>query len=235
MKKSKIICTIGPASSDPIMIKNMILSGMNVARLNLSHGTHESHTDYINAIKVQREKLGVPVAIMLDLKGPEIRIKSFENGVVELKEGQIFTLTTGDIIGNENIVSVTYKDLPKILSAGDRILLNDGFSELEVVSVNNYDVITRVVEGGKLSNNKSINLPNISVDMPYLSNVDKDDIKFGVEQDVDYIALSFVRTAEDVRDARAYIKKLGGNGDKIKLISKIENQQGIDNINAIIE
>lgn len=234
MKKTKIICTIGPASCDPTMIKNMILSGMNVARLNLSHGTHESHTDYINAIKVQREKLGVPVAIMLDLKGPEIRIKTFENGSIELQDGQIFTLTTGDVIGNQNIVSVTYKDLPNVLKAGDRILLNDGFSELEVLSVNNYDVITKVIEGGKLSNNKSINLPNVNIDMPYLSKVDKDDIKFGVEQDVDYIALSFVRTADDVREAKKYIRSLGGNSDQIKIISKIENQQGVDNINSII-
>ena len=228
MKKTKIICTIGPASCDPTMIKNMILSGMNVARLNLSHGTHESHTDYINAIKVQREKLGVPVAIMLDLKGPEIRIKTFENGSIELQDGQIFTLTTGDVIGNQNIVSVTYKDLPNVLKAGDRILLNDGFSELEVLSVNNYDVITKVIEGGKLSNNKSINLPNVNIDMPYLSKVDKDDIKFGVEQDVDYIALSFVRTADDVREAKKYIRSLGENSDQIKIISKIENQQGVD-------
>lgn len=234
MKKSKIVCTLGPSSNDPSMIKQMIEAGMNVARLNLSHGTHESHTDLINMVKVQREKLNKPVAIMLDLKGPEIRIKSFENGFINLEAGQIFTLTTGDIVGNQNMVSVTYKDLPKVLSAGDKILLNDGFSELEVVSVNNYDIITKVIEGGKLSNNKSINLPSVNIDMPFLNKVDKDDLAFGVQQDVDYIALSFVRTADDVKEAKKYIRSLGGNAEQIKIISKIENQQGVDNINSII-
>ncbi len=213
----------------------MILSGMNVARLNLSHGNHASHTDYINVIKVQREKLNVPVAIMLDLKGPEIRIKTFENGSVKLQTGQTFTLTTGDIIGNENIVGVTYKDLPNIVSAGDRILLNDGFSELEVVGVNQYDVITKVIEGGILSNNKSINIPNVVIDMPFLSKTDREDIKFAREQDVEYIALSFVRTAEDVITAKKFIRENGGKDKGIKIISKIENQQGVDNIDAIIE
>lgn len=234
MRKSKIVCTLGPSSNAPSMIKQMIESGMNVARLNLSHGTHETHTDLINMVKVQREKLAKPVAIMLDLKGPEIRIKTFENGFINLEAGQIFTLTTGDIIGNQNMVSVTYKDLPKVLSAGDKILLNDGFSELEVISVNNYDIITKVVEGGKLSNNKSINLPSVNIDMSFLNKVDKDDLKFGVEQDVDYVALSFVRTADDVIEAKKYIKSLGGNAEQIKIISKIENQQGVDNINSII-
>ncbi len=234
MRKSKIVCTLGPSSNEPSMIKQMIESGMNVARLNLSHGTHETHTDLINMVKVQREKLAKPVAIMLDLKGPEIRIKSFENGFINLETGQIFTLTTGDIVGNQNMVSVTYKDLPKVLSAGDKILLNDGFSELEVISVNNYDIITKVIEGGKLSNNKSINLPSVNIDMPFLNKVDKDDLKFGVEQDVDYIALSFVRTADDVKEAKKYIRSLGGNAEQIKIISKIENQQGVDNINSII-
>ena len=166
MKKSKIVCTIGPASGSPTMIKEMMMAGMNVARLNMSHGTHDIHADYINAIKVQRQKLGMPVAIMCDLKGPEIRIKEFEKGQIELEKGQVFTLTTGNVIGSKNIVSVTYKDLPNIVNEGDRILLNDGFSELEVVSMNKYDIITKVVVGGTLSNNKSINLPNIHLEMP---------------------------------------------------------------------
>ena len=189
MKKSKIVCTIGPASGSPTMIKEMIFAGMNVARLNMSHGNHDIHADYINAIKVQRQKLGMPVAIMCDLKGPEIRIKEFENGQIVLEKGQVFTLTTGNVIGSKNIVSVTYKDLPNIVNEGDRILLNDGFSELEVVSMNKYDVITKVIVGGVLSNNKSINLPNIHLEMPYLSDADKLDIKFAIENDVEYIAL----------------------------------------------
>ncbi len=235
MKKSKIICTIGPASGSPSMIKEMIKAGMNVARLNMSHGNHDIHADYINAVKVQREKLGEPVSIMCDLKGPEIRIKQFENGKVVLDNGQIFTLTTGDIIGNKNIVSVSCKELPSVLQEGDRILLNDGFVELEVVSMNKYDIVTKVLDGGEISNNKSINLPNIELDMPYLSDADKSDIKFAIENDVDYIALSFVRTADDIQEAKKFIYNNGGSDKNIKIISKIENQQGIDNINEIIK
>ena len=235
MKKAKIICTIGPASGSPAMIKEMIMAGMNVARLNMSHGTHDIHADYINAVKVQRQKLETSVAIMCDLKGPEIRIREFEKGKIELEEGQIFTLTTGNVVGNENIVSITYKELPNILNEGDRILLNDGFSELEVVSINKYDIITKVIEGGVLTNNKSINLPNIHVEMPYLSDVDKEDIRFAIQNDVDYIALSFVRTVDDIMVAKKFIRDNGGADKNIKIISKIENQQGLDNINEIIK
>lgn len=235
MKKSKIVCTIGPASGSPSMIKEMIKAGMNVARLNMSHGTHDVHADYINAVKVQRQKLQTPVAIMCDLKGPEIRIKQFENGSVELENGQVFTLTTGNVIGSKNIVSVNYKDLPNILNEGDKILLNDGFVELEVVSINKYDVITKVLDGGIISNNKSINLPNVQLEMPFLSDADKSDIKFAIENDVDYIALSFVRTADDILAVKKFIKDNGGANKNIKLISKIENQQGLDNINEIVK
>ena len=234
MKKTKIICTIGPASSDPMMIKEMIKSGMNVARLNLSHGDHNVHQDYINIIKVQREKLGEPVAILCDLRGPEFRVKKFENGKVELKKDAIFTLTTGEVSGNESIVSVSYKGIPSIVKAGDTILLNDGRVELEVISVNKYDVVTKVIVGGMLSNNKSINFPNINVDMPYLTNVDKEDIKFAIENDVEYLALSFVRSADDVVTVKKFIEDNGGKNSKIKLISKIENKSGIDNINGIL-
>lgn len=235
MKKSKIICTIGPASGSPSMVKEMIKAGMNVARLNMSHGNHDIHADYINAVKVQRQKLEEPVAIMCDLKGPEIRIKEFESGKVFLENGQVFTLTTGDIIGNKNIVSVTCKELPSVLQEGDKILLNDGFVELEVISMNKYDIITKVLDGGEISNNKSINLPNIELDMPYLSDADRSDIKFAIENDVEYIALSFVRTADDILEAKKFINSNGGSDKNIKLISKIENQQGIDNINEIIK
>lgn len=235
MKKTKIICTIGPASSNAEVIKGMINAGMNVARLNMSHGTHEQHLGYISLIKDIRSKIQASVGIMLDTKGPEFRIKQFYEGSAFLKEGETFILTSGNVQGDSSIVSVTYKDLPKVVKQGDRILLNDGFIELEVESVTKYDVITRVVTGGRLSNNKSINLPNIEVDMPYLSEVDKDDIKFGIECDVEYMALSFVRTADDVNVTRKFINDNGGKNKDIKLISKIENFQGIQNIDSIIE
>ena len=235
MKKAKIICTIGPASGSPTMIKEMIKAGMNVARLNMSHGTHDVHADFINAIKVQRQKLETPVSIMCDLKGPEIRIKEFQDGKVELEDGQIFTLTTGNVVGSKNIVSVNYKDLPNILNEGDKILLNDGFIVLEVISINKYDIITKVLDGGVITNNKSINLPNVQLEMPFISEIDKADIKFAIENDVDYIALSFVRTADDILAVRKFIKDNGGADKNIKLISKIENQQGLDNINEIIK
>ena len=222
MKKTKIICTIGPASSNAEVIKGMINAGMNVARLNMSHGTHEQHLGYISLIKDIRSKIQASVGIMLDTKGPEFRIKQFYEGSAFLKEGETFILTSGNVQGDSSIVSVTYKDLPKVVKQGDRILLNDGFIELEVESVTKYDVITRVVTGGRLSNNKSINLPNIEVDMPYLSEVDKDDIKFGIECDVEYMALSFVRTADDVNVTRKFINDNGGKNKDIKLISKKE-------------
>lgn len=234
MKKTKIICTIGPASSSADMVKQMINSGMNVARLNLSHGDHESHQGNISMIKDIRQKMNKPLAIMLDTKGPEFRIKQFFEGSAYLVAGETFILTTGNVKGDHTMVSVTYKDLPKVVKSGDKILLNDGLIELVVESVTKYDVITKVVVGGRLTNNKSINLPNIVVDMPYLSDTDKADIRFAIEQDVDYIALSFIRTAEDVEVVRSFINDNGGKKKDIKLISKIENMQGIEHIDAII-
>lgn len=234
MKKTKIICTIGPASGNAEMIKTMINAGMNVARLNLSHGDASQHLGYISMIKDIRAKMGKPVGIMLDTKGPEFRIKTFQEGSAYLVAGETFILTTGNVKGDHTIVSVTYKDLPKVVKAGDKILLNDGFIELEVESVTRYDVITKVVTGGRLTNNKSINLPGIVVDMPYLSDADKADIKFGIENDIDYIALSFVRTAEDVELVKKFIAENGGKKKDIKLISKIENIQGIEHIDSII-
>jgi len=234
MKKTKIICTIGPSSGDAEMIRTMIDAGMNVARLNLSHGDASQHLGYISMIKDIRAKLGKPVGILLDTKGPEFRIKQFQEGAAYLVAGETFILTTGNVKGDHTIVSVTYKDLPKVVKAGDRILLNDGFIELVVESVTKYDVITKVITGGRLTNNKSINLPSIVIDMPYLSDVDKADIKFAIENDVDYIALSFVRTAEDVELVKKFISENGGKKKDIKLISKIENVQGIEHIDSII-
>lgn len=234
MKKTKIICTIGPSSNNAEIITKMIEAGMNVARLNMSHGSHQEHLVNISLIKDIRKKLNVPVGIMLDTKGPEFRIKTFKEGKAELVEGESFILTTSNVSGDNGIVSVTYKNLPSIVEEGDKILLNDGFIELEVESVTKYDVITKVVSGGTLTNNKSINLPGKSVDMPYLSELDKEDIKFAIENDVEFIALSFVRTMEDVEVVRKFIKDNGGKNKNIKLISKIENMQGIDNIDSII-
>lgn len=235
MKKTKIICTIGPASSDAETIKSMMSAGMNVARLNLSHGDHETHLGHIGLLKEIRKKANSPLAIMLDTKGPEFRIKQFFEGSAYLVAGETFILTTGNVKGDHTMVSVTYKDLPRVVKAGDRILVNDGLIELLVESVTKYDVITRVVTGGRLTNNKSINLPGIAVDMPYLSDADKADIIFAIENDVDYIALSFIRTPDDVETVKQFIEKHGGKAGNIKLISKIENVQGIEHIDSIIE
>lgn len=234
MKKTKIICTIGPSSSSVEMIKSMIDAGMNVARLNLSHGDQAQHLGYISMLKNIRRRMETPLGILLDTKGPEFRIKQFQEGSAYLVAGETFILTTGNVKGDHTIVSVTYKDLPKVVKAGDRILLNDGFIELKVESVTKYDVVTRVITGGRLTNNKSINLPGIEVDMPYLSEIDKSDIKFAIENDVDYLALSFVRSAEDVETVKNFIAENGGRKKDIKLISKIENMQGIEHIDAII-
>lgn len=233
MKKTKVVCTIGPASSDVKMLKEMIERGMDVARLNMSHGNHESHQTVVDMIKALREKLDKPVAILVDTKGPEIRIKQFDGGSVCLERGKMFSLTTSDVVGNDRMVSVTYSKLPQILKMNDTILLSDGSIELKVISVTKYDVLTRVIEGGELSNNKSLNLPGIEVDMPYMSPADKKDILFAIENDVEYIAISFVRSADDVKMVRKFIEE--NKGSKIKIISKIENKQGIDNIDEIIK
>ena len=235
MKKTKIICTIGPVSNNAEMINSMIDAGMNVARLNMSHGDHESHLGTISVLKELRAKKESPLAILIDTKGPEFRIKQFYEGSAYLVAGENFILTTGNVRGDHTIVSVTYKDLPRVVKAGDKILLNDGLIELQVEAVTKYDVITKVITGGRLTNNKSINLPGVVVDMPYLSEADKDDIKFAVANDVDYIALSFVRTPEDVEVVKNFIAENGGKKKNIKLISKIENLQGVEHIDAIIE
>lgn len=235
MKRTKIICTIGPSSSNAEMLIKMIDAGMNVARLNMSHGNHEEHLGSISMIKDIRRKLNKPVGIMLDTKGPEFRIKQFKEGVANLIQGETFILTTGNVKGDSTMVSVTYKDLPNIVKAGDRILLNDGFIELEVESVTKFDIITKVIVGGLLTNNKSINLPNKKIEMPYLSDADKDDIKFAIESDVEFLALSFIRSSEDVLTVKKFINDNGGKKKDIKLISKIENIQGIENIDGIIE
>ena len=232
MNKTKIVCTIGPACSDIETIKDMIRAGMDVARFNMSHGTHESHKELIDLVKQARYEMGVPVAIMLDTKGPEIRIRQFKDGKVILKKGQDFALTTEYVVGDASIVSVTYDKLPSILKTGTKILLNDGLIELKVTSVSGKIIYTKVVVGGELSNNKSINIPSVELNMNYLGDVDKKDLAFGVEQGVDAYAISFVNSDDDVKTVRKYLEKLGERDAFI--ISKIESAKGVERMEKII-
>lgn len=232
MRKTKIICTLGPRSENKETIKRLIQAGMNVARLNFSHGSYEEHSRRITAIKEAREELAEPVGILLDTKGPEIRIGDFENGRIDLQCGQRFTLTTEQISGTSEIVSVSYQELPKFLKKGDRVLIDDGLVELEVVQCTQTAIECIVKNDGSLSNRKSINLPGIEIQMPYMTQRDKEDILFGIQQDVDFVAASFVRSAEDVLEVRRLLDENGG--DKIKIIAKIENHEGVMHIDDII-
>ncbi len=231
MNKTKIVCSIGPTSASVEILEKMIDAGMNVARFNMSHGTHESHRQLIDAVKYAREKKNKPVAILIDTKGPEIRIKQFENGKIMLKKGDFFTLTTEDVVGNEEKVSVTYSKLPKILTKDAKVLLNDGNIQLRVEKVKGKEILCVVENGGELSNNKSINLPGIKTEMPYLSEQDKKDLSFAKEVCADYIAISFVNCADDVLAVKNYLKKIGFS---TKIISKIESQDGVDNFDQIL-
>lgn len=234
MRKTKIICTLGPASRNEKTLEEMLLRGMNVARLNFSHGTHEYHKESIEMFRRVRDKLKLPAAIMLDTKGPEIRIGLFKNGEkVTLKNGQLFTLTTRSIEGTENEVSVSYKELPSELKVGDRLLIDDGKIYLEAESITDTDIVCRVLDGGELSGRKGINIPHIHLNMPYLSEQDQADIRFGIEMEVDFVAASFVRCKEDVIALRKFLDYYGGHN--IKIISKIENIEGINNFDEILE
>ncbi|MCD8379920.1 MAG: pyruvate kinase [Lachnospiraceae bacterium] len=233
MRKTKIICTIGPASDSEQVLTDMCLAGMNVARLNFSHGTHEGHGATIARIKAVREKLHLPIAIMLDTKGPEYRIKTFENGKVTLKEGELFTLTSDDVVGDERKVSVTYDKLAENLTPGDTVLINNGLIILEVMEVKGRDAVCKVLAGGVLSDHKSMNFPNKIMDHDYLSEQDKADILFGIENDVDFVAASFVSTKKDVMDLRNFLNAHGGQ--EVEIVAKIENRSGVDNIDAICE
>lgn len=233
MRKTKIVCTIGPSCCSEDMIEKMIKAGMNVARLNFSHGDHDYHKGNIETVKSVRKRLNSPVAIMLDTKGPEIRVKTFKNGKVTLNEGDIFTLRSNDVEGNEKEVSVTFPKLPSQLEEGTRILLDDGKIELCVLRAEEDFAECKVVCGGVLSDKKGINLPNVPISMPYLSERDKSDILFGIENDVDFVAASFVRNKEDVIALRKFINYNGGHS--IKIVSKIENSEGISNFDEILE
>ncbi len=231
MRKTKIVCTIGPACSDEQTITKMCLAGMNVARLNFSHSTHKEQLERINMLKKVREELGVPLAIMLDTKGPEYRIKSFRDGKIFLNENDTFRFTVKDIEGDQNAVSVSYTGLTKDLEKGDRILLNNGLLEFSVTEVTETDVICKVITGGELSNRKSMSFPNKVLKQVFLSEQDKQDILFGVQNGIDLIACSFVSCKDDLISVKQF---LSDNGiEDIDLIAKIENQSGIDNIDEI--
>ena len=231
MRKTKIVCTIGPACANEETLTRMCLAGMNVARLNFSHGTHEAHKENIELIKKVREKLHLPIAIMLDTKGPEYRIKTFKEGKIFLNEGDTFIFTTDEVEGDQERVSVSYKGMARELQPGDQILLNNGLLTFEVRETRGNDVITEVLVGGELSDRKSMAFPGKVLKQVYLSEQDKADIKFGVENDVDFIACSFVSIAQDVIDVKNYLDELGA--DDIDLICKIENRSGVENIEEI--
>ncbi|WP_151409035.1 pyruvate kinase [Anaerococcus sp. Marseille-P9784] len=234
LKKTKIVCTIGPSSEKPEILEELIKNGMNVARLNFSHGTHEEHLEKIKTIRKVRRKLNVPVAIMLDTKGPEIRTGNFDVDEVYLKPNDTFTLTTRDIIGNSNIVSVSYKGLPNDVEVGSIIYIDDGLVQLKVTEIKDgTEVICKALNNGILSNHKGVNLPGSKTNLPSITPKDVDDIKFGIENDIDFIAASFVRKKEDVYDIRRVLEDHGG--ENIKIISKIESQEGVDNLDEIIE
>lgn len=233
MRKTKVICTIGPACEDAAILKDMCLAGMNVARLNFSHGTHEEHQQKIDLIKSVREELNYPIALMLDTKGPEYRIGTFENKKITLKDDDTFTFTTRQLVGNESIVSVNYDKLMENLEVGDKILVNNGLVIFEVTELNNTDAKCRVVIGGELSNRKSMNFPGKVMKHDFLSEQDKKDLLFGIKNDVDFVAASFVSNKQDVADMREFLDANGGKD--IEIIAKIENRSGVNNIEEICQ
>ena len=232
MRKTKIVCTLGPATDNGDILRQLMLGGMNVCRFNFSHGDHPSHKKRLDAVLALREELGLPIATLLDTKGPEIRTGTLDPPKVELVQGQKFTLTTKEIVGSSSIASISFAGLPKDVKQGQRILIDDGLIELTVDSVTDTEIFCTVVNGGTVSNNKGINVPGVRLSMPYLSERDISDIMFGVQCDYDFIAASFVRSAADVMQIRALLDKLHCN--TIKIISKIENAEGVENIDEIL-
>ena len=231
MRKTKIICTLGPSTDKDGVLRELVANGMNVARFNFSHGSHEEHKGRLDNLKAIRAELGKPVAALLDTKGPEIRLKEFKNGVEMLEAGQTFTLTTREVEGTKEICSITYKDLPQDVHEGGTIMLDDGLIKLRVTNVTDTDITCEVLNSGKIKNKKGVNVPGVHLSMPYLSQRDRDDIIFGVQQGFDFIAASFVRTAQDVYDIRNLLNEYDSN---IRIIAKIENREGVNNIDSIL-
>ena len=231
MRKTKIVCTLGPATDGEGVLREMMLAGMNVARFNFSHGTHSEHKARLEQVKALRQELDLPVAAMLDTKGPEVRLKNFAGGSVTLQEGQEFTLTVEDVEGDATRCAVTYAELPQDVKAGDTILLDDGLVRLTVLSTTASAIRCRVENGGVMKDHKGVNVPGVSLSMPYMSQQDREDILFGMEEGFDFIAASFVRSAADVRELR---KLLESRKSRIRIIAKIENQEGINNLTEIL-
>ncbi len=233
MTKTKIICTLGPATDQPGILDALIQEGMSVARFNFSHGNYEEHEKRLKELREARTRFQKPIAALLDTKGPEIRVKSFQTGKVELQPDQLFRLCSGEVEGNEEQVSITCQDLYKDVSVGKRILLDDGLIAMQVEAIEGKDIICRVINGGFVSNNKGVNVPEVHLSLPYVSEKDRQDILFGIEKDFDFVAASFVRCADDVLQIRRILDENGGKN--IEIISKIENREGVDNIDEIIE
>ena len=231
LRKTKIVCTLGPATDREGILRQMMLAGMNVARFNFSHGSHEEHHRRLEALKALREELDLPIAAMLDTKGPEIRLRTFEKGSVQLHTGQVFTLTAEDVPGDETRCSITYADLPQDVSVGDSILLDDGLVRLTVLDIQGPAIRCRVENGGVMKDKKGVNVPGASLSMPYMSQRDREDILFGVDEGFDFIAASFVRSAADVREIR---RLLDSRDSRIRIIAKIENQEGVRNLPEIL-
>ena len=231
MRKTKIVCTLGPSTDNEEVLRAMIESGMDVARFNFSHGSHEEHKRRYETLDRLRRELGKPVATLLDTKGPEIRLRQFKEGKVQLTAGQEFTLTTRDVEGDETICAVTYKNLPQDVKAGGTILLDDGLIGMTILDVNETDILCQVNNSGLIKNNKGVNVPGVSLSLPYLSARDKEDILFGIEMGFDFLAASFTRTAADIQDIR---RLLDSKQSRMRIIAKIENREGVDNIDAIL-
>ena len=229
MRKTKIICTLGPSTDQEGVLRELVANGMNVARFNFSHGSHEEHLGRFEKLKAIREELGKPVAALLDTKGPEIRLKDFKNGTEMLEAGQTFTLTTREVEGTKEICSITYKDLPQDVQPGGTIMLDDGLIKLQIITVNDTDIVCKVLNNVK--NKKGVNVPGVHLSMPYMSQRDRDDIIFGAQQGFDFIAASFVRTAQDVYDIRNLLNEYDSD---IRIIAKIENREGVNNIDSIL-
>ena len=232
MRKTKIICTIGPASESPDKLEELMKAGMNVARFNFSHGDHEEQRKRFDNVIAIGKKLNLPVATLLDTKGPEIRLKEFVNGKEELTKGQLFTLTTNDVLGDNNMCSITYKGLVNDVEVGGKILIDDGLIEMKVLRITDTDIECEVINGGKVSNKKGVNVPGANLSMPFISEVDRNDIIFGAQTGFDILACSFVRRASDIVEVRKLVED---NGGKMTIIAKIENKEGIDNLEEIME